>query len=125
MRSFFLRIIISVIIGFFLIILISKFIDLSGDVWSAVSIGLICALFYVMSGFFSYFYASKLKQKSFTKIFIVSLAGRFLLIIGIIGLVIKFSNINTEIFIVSFFVWYFIFQILEVISLNQILIRKI
>lgn len=122
--SFFYRIILSVIIIFFLIIIISKFIDLSSSVWSAIVTGLLCALFYVVSGYFSYYYASKHKQRSFTKIFLISIAGRFLLVIGIITLVIKFSNINTEVFIVSFFSWYFIFQILEVISLNQLLIRK-
>lgn len=125
MRSFFFRIILSLIIGFFLIIIISKFIDLSGDLWSAVISGILCALFYVVSGFFSYYYASKLKQQSFARIFLFSIAGRFLLVISIITLVIKFSNINTEVFIVSFFIWYFVFQILEIISLNQILIRKI
>lgn len=123
-KSFFLRIILSVIIGFFLTIIISKFIDLSSDMWKAIVSGLFCALFYVASGFFSYYYASKQKQRSFTRIFLISIAGRFLFVIGIISLVIKFSNINTEIFIVSFFVWYFVFQILEVISLNQLLIRK-
>jgi len=123
-RSFFFRIFLSVIIGFFFIIIISKFTDLSGGLWSAVISGLLCGLFYVVSGYFSYYYASKQKQRSFTIIFLISLAGRFLLVIGIISLVIKFSNINTEIFIVSFFIWYFVFQILEVISLNQLLIRK-
>jgi len=124
-RSFFFRIVISIIIGFFLIIIISKFINLSSDLWSAFSSGILCALFYVVSGFFSYYYASKLKQRSFTRIFLFSIAARFALVIGIIMLVIKFSNINGEVFIISFFVWYFVFQTFEIISLNQILTRKI
>jgi hypothetical protein len=124
-RSFFFRIILSIIIGFFLIIIISKFIDLSSDLWSAFISGILCALFYIVSGFFSYYHASKLKQRSFTRIFLFSLAGRFILVIGIIMLVIKFSNLNAEVYIVSFFVWYFVFQIIEIISLNQILTRKI
>jgi len=125
MRSFFFRIILSVIIGFFLLIIISKFIDLTGDFWGAVISGILCALFYVISGYFSYYYASKLKQQSFTKIFLFSIAGRFLIVISIIMMIIKLSNINTEIFIVSFFIWYFVFQIFEIVNLNQILIRKI
>jgi hypothetical protein len=125
MRSFFFRVVFAVIIGFFLIIIISKFADLSGDVWRAHFSGIFCALFYVISGFFTYYYASKLSQRSFTRIFLLSTAGRFLLVMGVIALVIKFSNINTEVFIVSFFIYYFVFQILEVISLNRILKRKL
>jgi hypothetical protein len=124
MRLFFFRIILTVIIGFFLIIIISKFINLTGGLWIAIISGILCALLYVVSGFFSYYYASKLKQRSFTRIFLLSITGRFILIISIITLVIKHININTEVFIVSFFIWYFVFQIIEIISLNQLLIRK-
>jgi hypothetical protein len=123
-KSFFFRIILSVIIGFIFIIIISTFTDISGSMWSAVLSGLICALFYVVSGYFSYYYASKQKQRSFNRFFLFSIAGRFLFVIGILLLVIKFSNINTEIFIVSFFIWYFVFQILEVNSLIQLLRKK-
>jgi len=124
-RSFFFRIILSIIVGVFFIIIISKFIDISDNLWSAFISGIFCALFYVGSGFFSYYYAAKLNQRSFTRIFVFSIAGRFVFIIGIIMLVIKFSNINAEAFIVSFFVLYFVFQIFEIISLNQIFTRKI
>jgi len=124
MRSFFFRILISLIIGFFLIIIIYKFVINSDEFLVAVITGSLCALFYVISGFFSYYYASRLKQHSFTRIFLFSVAGRFLLILLAITLLLKFSNIDTEIFIVSFFIWYFVFQILEALSLNQILTRK-
>jgi hypothetical protein len=124
MRSFFFRTVISLIIGFFFIIIIYKFINYSDKFLVAVVTGSLCALIYVVSGFFSYYYASRLKQHSFTKIFLFSVAGRFLLILIAISLILKFSNIDTEIFIVSFFIWYFVFQILEVLSLNQILTRK-
>ena len=125
MRSFFFQVVFTVIIGFFLIIIISKFADLSGDVWRAHISGILTALFYVISGFFAYNFASKLDQRKFTRIFLLSIAGRFLFIISFIALMIKFSNINTEVFILSFFIYYFVFQILEVISLNQVLKRKL
>jgi hypothetical protein len=124
MRSFFFRILISIIIGFFFIIIIYKFINYSDRFLTAVITGSLCALFYVISGFIAYFYAAKLKQRSFTRVFLFSVAGRFILIMIFITLILKFSNIDTEIFIVSFFIWYFVFQILEVLSLNQILTRK-
>jgi hypothetical protein len=125
MRSFFLRIIISLIIGFFFILIIYKFVNYSKEFLSAVIAGNLCALFYVVSGFFSYYYASHLKQRSFTRIFLISVTGRFLLVIILITLILKFTHINKEIYIISFFIWYFVFQILEVLSLNQIITRKI
>ena len=124
-KAFFFRIGVSIIIGFSLIIIISKFIDISESSWIAFGTGIIYALFYAVSGFFSYYYASKLKPRSFIRFFLFSIAGRFVLIIVFIMLVIKFSNINTIVFIVSFIAWYFVFQILEIIQLNQIMTRKI
>ena len=124
-KAFFFRIGVSIIIGFSLIIIISKFIDISDSSWVAFGTGIVSALVYAGSGFFSYYYAFKLKPRSFIRIFLFSIAGRFVLIIIFIMLVIKFSNINTIVFIVSFIVWYFVFQILEIIQLNQIMTRKI
>lgn len=124
MRSFFFRIGLSLIIGFFLLIIISKFINYSDTFFSAVITGNLLALFYVLSGFVSYYYAAGLKQHSFTRIFLFSVAARFILVIILITLILKFFNVDAKIFIVSFFVWYFVFQILEITSLNQILLRK-
>ena len=125
MKSFIFRIILSIIIGFFLIIIISKFINLSGGIWSAFISGILCAFIYVVSGFFAYWYASKLNQRSFTRIFLFSIAGRYLLVITIIIVIFKYSTINTEVFIVSFIIWYFVFQVLEIISINRVILRKI
>jgi len=125
MRSFFFQIILSVIIGFFLIVIISKFVNYPIGMWSALISGILCALIYVVSGFLSYYYGFKLKQRSFTRIFLFSITGRFLLVISIIVLIIKYSNINNEVFIVSFLIGYFVFQILEIICLNRVLLGKI
>ena len=124
MRSFFFRIGISLIFGFFLLIIISKFIDYTDTFFRAAITGNLLALFYVLSGFISFYYASHLKQHSFTRIFLFSVAARFLLVIILITLILKFLSIDIKVFIVSFFIWYFIFQILEITSLNQILLRK-
>jgi len=124
MKSFFLRVIISLIIGFFFILIIYKFVNYSNKFLSAVITGNLCALFYVVSGFFSYYYASKFRQQAFSRVFLFSVIGRFLMVLAAMALIVKFTNIDTEIFIVSFFIWYFVFQILEVLSLKQILTRK-
>jgi hypothetical protein len=124
-KVFIIRISVSIIIGFSLITIISKFIDMPDNSPVTIGSGVLCALFYAGSGFFSYYYAYKLKPQSFIRFFLFSMVGRFVLVIIFILLVIKFSSINTNVFIVSFFVWYFVFQILEIIQLNQIMTRKV
>ncbi len=125
MRSFVLRIALSLILGFFLIIIISKFINLSSDVLRALVAGTACAVIYVMSSFFSFYYASTLNQTSFNWVFVFSITGRILLLLCIITLIVKFTNLNALIFLISFFIWYFIFQIWEVISLKKISMKKV
>lgn len=124
-KKFFLGILISLILGFVFIFIISKFIDLSTDVLEAIIIGTVCAMLYVSSGFFASYFAGSLSQGSFNKIFILSIIGRFIILtIGIL-LIIKILEINTAAFLISFFIWFFIFQIWEVISLNRIFLKKI
>ena len=124
MRPFFYRVMISLIIGFFFTIIIYKLVNNSQGFLAAVFTGNLLALFYVVTGFFYYYYAAGLKQHSFTRVFLFSVTSRFLLVLIGIFLILKFTDINMEVFIVSFFIWYFVFQIIEVLSLNQILTRK-
>jgi len=125
MKSFFVRILISVLIGFVFMFFMSKFMDLPGDAWSALLLSIVCALIYVISGYFSYYFSAKMSQNAFNKIFVISIVGRFLFIVGIITLILKLSDINREVFLISFFVWYFVFQIWEVISLNKLLMKRV
>jgi hypothetical protein len=113
------------LLGFFFILIISKFTHLTNHVWRALGLGLACALFYVLSGFFTLYHAANHKQVTFNRIFTVSLGARYLLILGMISLIIKTIDINQEIFIISLIIWYFVFQILEIISLNKLFIRKV
>jgi hypothetical protein len=111
--------------GFFFIIILSKFNELSGDDIVAVITGTICALGYVISGIYAIHYAYPLGQKRFNKIFIFSIAFRFIVLITLIILVLKLTAINQVVFLVSFFIWYFLFQILEVISLKNMQTKEI
>lgn len=125
MKSFFVQILISLLVGFVFMFFISKFINLPADAWNAFSVGIICALVYVISGFITYYLSAQMKQKMFSKIFILSIAGRIIFILGVIAIVLKFSDINREVFLISFLIGYFIFQIWEVISLNKILLKRV
>ena len=106
--------------GFFFVIILSKFSDLSNDDIVAIIVGTICALGYVVSGIYAIYYAYSLSQESFNKVFIASIALRFVVLMIVIVLVAKLTAINQVIFLTSLFIWYFIFQILEVISLKHI-----
>jgi len=124
-RSFFKRISVSILFGFIFIIIISNFIDLDDNAWSGSAAGTGCALIYVLSGYFSFYFAFTRNQQFFIRVFIFSLAARFVVLLGVIVLVIKFTSVNQEYFIISLFIWYFIFQIWEVLSLNKLSRKKV
>ena len=125
MKPFVLRIAISLILGFIFVFFISKFTGLSAAEWEGITAGAILALFYVGSGFVFFALARRMSQKDFNRVFVMSLAGRFLLVFAGIALVYKWNLVSVEIFIISFFVWYFVFQIFEVLSLNQLFRKKV
>ena len=124
-RSFFKRIAASILFGFIFIIIISKFINLADNAWRGLAAGTGCALIYVLSGYFSFFFAFSRDQQFFVRVFIFSLAARFVVLLGVIVVVLKFSNVQQEYFIISLFIWYFIFQIWEVLSLNKLSRKKV
>ena len=123
--SFFKRISISLIFGFFFIFIISKFVNLNANLWSAFIVGTGCALVYVLSGFFSFYFAFTRNQQSFVRVFIYSLAARFIFVLSLIFVVLKFTNVDQVYFLIFFFTWYFVFQILEVVSLKNLSRKKV
>jgi hypothetical protein len=123
-KSFFKRIIISLIFGFFFIYFISKFANLAADLWDASIAGTSCALVYVLSGYFSFYFAFTRNQQLFIRVFIYSLAIRFILVLSLIVVVLKFTNVDQLYFLVIFFIWYFVFQVLEVVSLKNLSRKK-
>ncbi len=122
--SFLKRITVSLIIGFFFIFIISKFVSLGDTVWGALIAATVCALIYVLSGYFSFYFAFTRSQQLFVRVFIYSLAARFILALFLIVVVLKFTNVDQAYFLVLFFVWYFVFQILEVLSLKNLSRKK-
>ncbi len=124
-RSFFKRIAVSIVFGFIFIVIISKFIDLADNVWRALAAGTGCALIYVLSGYFSFYFAFSRNQQFFIRVFIFSLAARFVVLLSTIVVVLKYTNVQRAYFLVSLFIWYFIFQIWEVLSLNNLSRKKV
>ena len=125
MKSFALRIAVSLVLGFLFVLIISKFTGLSAGEWGGIAAAVLLALFYVGSGFIFYALARKMSQKYFNRVFIMSLAGRFLLVFSGIALVYRLTSVEMDVFIISFFIWYFVFQLIEVLSLNQLFRRNI
>jgi len=123
--SFFLRSIAgSLIIGMLIIFIISRFITFESETWTALGGGLILALFYVFTGFITFFRAMRLNQKVFNIVFISSIFVRLFLMAASLILVLKFCDINKALLLIALFSWYFIFQIWEVVSLNRMTAKK-
>jgi len=111
--------------GCFFLFLVSNFVKFVDKTWSAISIGTLLALAYVGSGFFSIYLAVNRYQNNFVRFFVISMAVRFALIMVVIILIIKLTGLEETSFLISFFVWYFIFQMWEILSLNSMMKRKI
>jgi hypothetical protein len=113
------------IIGVMLLLMLSfslgsiphAFID---DKWVAIALGIGCALIYVVTGYISFTVALKKDSNVFTKIVVISIISRLLFILLAITLVFKFSSIDKISFILSIFICYFLFQIVEIVTFNRI-----
>ena len=78
---------------------------------------------YIVTGYILFLKALKIKNKSFGKMVTLSIFGRLLFAVAGIALSIKFFDINSTVFIVTLFTFYFVFQILEVVGLNKFSIK--
>jgi hypothetical protein len=125
MRFFLVSISMSLLIGILILLIISFAFELSKQDWISIGSGLLLALTYVLAGFFVFYRALNLKQKEFNIIFLSSIFIRLLMLTIILIIVFKFSDIDKKIFLISLFVWYFIFQLWEVISFNRAALKEI
>ena len=95
----------------------------SKDIYIGISLGFLFALFFVLSGFLLYNFALKRANKIFLRTIVSSIFCRLLCISGLLFLVIKYMNIDLRLFFLSLFIWYFIFQILEIVSFNKLKVK--
>jgi hypothetical protein len=125
MRFFLISISTSLLIGVLILLIISFVFELSKQDWISIGSGLLLALTYVLAGFFVFYRALNLKQKEFNIIFLSSIFIRLIMFAIILIVVFKFTDIDKQIFLISLFVWYFIFQLWEVISFNRAALKEI
>ena len=125
MKIFLSSVLISLFAGVFLLLMLSFFVEISEYNLISFLAGTALALVFVVAGFFTFYFAKNVKQKSFNKIVLVSMITRLVLIAAVIVMILKFLDINQLIFMISLFVWYFIFQIWEVISFNKMIAKGI
>ena len=125
MRNFLVRIVFSLLAGCFLLILISNFVKFADNTWCAISAGTLLALTYVGSGFLAIYLALNRFERLFIRFFVSSLAARFVLVMVVIILIIRFTGLEETSFLIAFFIWYFVFQMWEILSLNSMMKRKI
>ena len=97
--------------------------DISDSYLLSIGLGWLIAFFYIVTGFILFLKALKIKNNSFGKMVTFSVFGRLIFAITAIALSVKFLDIHTMAFIVALFLFYFIFQIMEVIGLKKISIK--
>lgn len=124
--NFFLRAVVySLLAGIFLMAGVGLIFEFAGDAWTAIGVGTVFALVYVVAGFFSFYLAFRYKPKMFNRIVISSIAVRMVMMVIAIVLVMKFTALDMVAFLVALFVWYFVFQIWEVVSFNKLIAKGI
>jgi len=97
--------------------------DISGSYLLSIGLGWLIAFFYIVSGFILFLKALKIKNNSFGKMVTLSVFGRLIFVVAGIAISVKFLDIHNTAFIATLFLFYFVFQILEVIGLNKISIK--
>jgi hypothetical protein len=124
--NFFLKaVMVSLLAGIILLAAAGLIFEFAGETWIATGVGTVFALVYVVAGFFSFYLAFRYRPKMFNRIVITSIAVRMILMVIAIVLVMKFTALDMVAFLVALFVWYFIFQIWEVLSFNKLIAKGI
>lgn len=98
-------------------------IDISDSYLLSFGLGWFISFCYISTGFILFLKAIKIKSKSFGKMVTISVFSRLLFAIAGITLSVKIFDINSTIFIVTLFSFYFVFQIIEVVGLKNISIK--
>ena len=112
------------LIGTTVLIIVFMYSEINFMTWTAIALGFSFALIYVLTGFISFSIALKKENKSFAKIISISVIARLITLLAAIALLFKFFQIDRTVFIISVLIFYFIFQIIEIVSFNKVEFEK-
>lgn len=104
-----------------LLLLLPLYLVIPWPPFKAVAFGYLLGVFYVLSNFWVLRRIDHLDQKKFMKLFFVSLAVRFLLVLSAFVGVLLVIKIDQILFTVSFIISYILHSIAEVIFINKTL----
>jgi hypothetical protein len=91
----------------------------------ATAAGSMLAWLFVGSGFIS-FYVARLKQvRTFQRIFLGSIFGRLTVMVAVLLLILKCTDLQRLPFLISLLCGYFIFQMWEVLSFNRLATKEL
>ena len=123
MKFFVKNMSILLVTGLLLHIMIITLDLLSGNIIWGIALGFVCSFVFVSSGFMLFYYALKKRGKIFMRTIIASILGRLLFLVLTLILILRSINLDVKMFFLSLFGWYFIFQILEIISFNKLAVK--
>jgi hypothetical protein len=119
--NFFIKSIsIALAIGIILHIFFSEFILAWNDIGAATGF----ALFFTVSGYFSYLYAMRLKHIAFFTIICSTMLIRMTIMLFLIVFWIRYQSTDTKVFLVSLVLWYALLVLPEVMSFNRMRVKE-
>ena len=89
--------------------------------WNGLIIGTALATGNVLLGFLTFRVAFTWKPSTFNAVVVSGIVIRLLIVLGILFWILKFTTIDRVVLLTSLFVFYFTYQVWEVIILNKML----
>jgi hypothetical protein len=92
--------------------------------WADIGVATGLALFFVLSGYFSYSYALRLKRSAFFTIIFSTMFVRMVIMLVFIVFWIRYQSHNTKVFLLSLMLWYVLLIIPEIMSFNRMRVEE-
>jgi len=120
-RIFFTGVFIILLIFVGVVWLLSDYFHYNSIIFNSFVISGIITVINIVVAFLIVKYSIKKSVDTFNKAFLVSMGARFMVLLGVIFVILKFAEVHQLAFLVSLFLLYFIFQFWEMIVINKYL----
>jgi len=102
----------------FVFLIVNSFLTTANEVWIVLAAWAL-ALVHVISGFYMSRWAIAKPAKTFLTIVMGGMGLRMLMVAIAIVVLIKLLNVDVELFVITFGIYYFLFQIVEIHFINR------
>jgi hypothetical protein len=120
-RIFFTGVFIILLIFIGVVWLLSDYFHYNSIIINSLIISGIITVTNIVVAFLIVKYSIKKSIDTFNKAFLISMGVRFIVLLGVIFVILKFAEVHQLAFLVSLFLLYFTFQFWELIVINKYL----